>query len=493
MMNRNQILVITIIISFILIPYSHFTNLQANPLDAPSFPLSSNHEVIINAINFLKNQQDSDGSIGGLSISPWVSMAFASVNEKSESFHQLTSYLISSIDKLNKTEKATDWQRHILGIITSNSSLVQTKKNYYTQKIISFYNNNQIGEEQNIYDDCFGIFALSSLTNNSINQTIQKNLKQNILKDQQINGGWGDVDTTAMCIMALRILGLSSDNTSIINAYSFLRNFLDESGGFISWGSANTASTSWAISALSTLNTSMKELIWNESQSNPLTYLLKMQQEDGSFNYSNSSKLNPIWMTSYAIIALRGKSFPVTILFSQNHSNDNLDDKQNDNNTDDSNEPVYPNIQTSNQPYFYLQHPNINGLYINSKFIQLSIQKPIIVGPITFEVKTNASIDMVVFFTDDISYIDTSYPYKWDFQPHSLCQQLSLKVYGISLQKNITKNQLNDWIQLLLNSQEDGENNRSMLNYFIMRKNFDNWLLPSQYVDTLSCWVIKTI
>jgi hypothetical protein len=237
----------------------------------------------------------------------------------------------------------------------------------------------------------------------------------------------------------------------------------------------------------------MKEIIWNESQPNPLTYLLQMQQEDGSFNYSNSSKLNPIWMTSYAIIALRGKSFPVTILFSQNHSNDNLDDNQNDDNTDDSNEPGYPPIPTSNQPYFYLHHPNINGLYINSKFIQLSIQKPIIVGPITFEVKTNASIDMVVFFTDDISYIDTSYPYNWNYQPHSFCQQLSLKVYGLSLRKNITMKQLNEWIQILLNTQEFGENQQSMLNYFIMRKNFDNWLLPNQYVDTLSCWVLKTI
>ena len=320
--NSRQIIAFILTISFLLISYNGCHDVLGSPPDYTSFPLHKNHPIIINAINYLKNQQAPEGSIGGFSISPWVSMAFASVGDNSESFDRLTQYLFTSMNKLNDSEKATDWQRHILGLAARNNSLVQSKKAVFTEKIMSFYTNNQFGKEQNIYDDCFGLFALSCLTNNSINQTIQSNLKHSILNMQKDNGGWNDVDTTALALMALNIVGEPKNSSYILNAVNFLKNNQHPSGGFTSWGSTNTASTAWALSALTTLNASLDEYIWNSSVHNAVDFLLSMQHPNGSFKYTNSSAFNPEWMTAYAIIALRGKSFPVTILSSDNTQDD---------------------------------------------------------------------------------------------------------------------------------------------------------------------------
>lgn len=489
--NSRQIIVFILTISFLLISYNGCHDVLASPPDYTSFPLHKNHPIIISAINYLKKQQAPDGSIGGFSVSPWVSMAFASVDDNSESFDRITQYLFNSMNNLNNSLKATDWQRHILGLAARNNFLVQSKKEFFTEKIMSFYTNNQFGEEQNIYDDCFGIFVLSCLTNSSINQTIQSNLKYSILNMQKDNGGWNDVDTTALALMALNIVGEPKNSSYILNAVNFLKNNQHSSGGFTSWGSTNTASTAWALSALTTLNTSFNEFIWNSSVHNAVDFLLSMQQPNGSFNYTNSSALNPEWMTAYAIIALRGKSYPVTFLFSDNTQDDNSNtdgdsddviDEENDK-TDDV--PRSNDNLRDNQPYFYVDSPVLTGIHFNDKFIQMPTKKPVLIGVVNFSIRTNASIDFVAFYINNgLYHIDSTYPYNCTYRSENFCKYLKLTVQGFSIQKNITIEKLAGRIILLKNAQEKGH----FHSYLKEVNMFKNWLFPNHYVDTHSYW-----
>ena len=473
-------------------------------MNNPTFPLPKDHPVITSAISYLKNQQQSDGSIGGFSISSWVAMAFASVNDTSASFNHLTDYLLSSIDLLNESDKATDWQRHILGLAARNNSRIQQKKPFLTEKLLSFYSDNQFGEKNNIYDDCFGVFSLACLKNNTINQTLGTKIKQTILEKQEDTGGWNDVDTTALAIMALRVIGISEDSDAIQSAVDFLKDQQDATGGFTSWGAPNTASTAWTISALTTLNTSMSEFIWNATYPTCLDFLLSMQQPNGCFNYTESSHLNPEWMTAYAIIALRGTSFPVTILFSdekethgssdQNDSNDSKEGTEKD--EDDNTEPTdsFQNDMTQNQPYFYVHSPRITGIYMNNRFFHLSTKKPVLIGSNTFIIHTNATLDMVVFsINNQVYHIDTSFPYTCTYQADNFVQHLHLYVHGYKIRSDLTEQQSNEWIVQIKQAKQQSKN--CYYNSTLLKKlnDFNQWLILEQYTDHQSYWYVNSL
>lgn len=499
MISFNRLL--TLLLIFFLL-FSLFSpqqqSLTTNPINQFSFPLSKDHSIIIRAVNYLKNQQNEDGSIGGLSVSSWVAMAFASVNDNSYEFDRLTSYLLDSIEELQDSEKATDWQRHILGIFARNNSQVRTKNQVLTDKLWSFYHNHQFGEENNIYDDCFGLFSLTCLTNRSINQTVLQNLQFTILEKQQSNGGWNDVDTTTLAIMALRITGLPNNASQLLHAYHYLKNHLNSSGGFTSWGSTNTASTAWAISALNTFNETMKQLIWNSSSS-PLEYLLRMQQPDGSFNYTESSKLHPEWMTAYAIIALRGKSYPVTFFYTDddqtNEPNDSTNDEPNEQQDEEENNPTTPNQKQNhsknNQPYFYIRSPHLNGIYINNFFISMNTKKPILIGNITISIKTNAPIDQVLFSINDRPYQkDQTSPFSFTYQSTVFFETITVKAYGFAIQKNLTEHKLISWIQQLQQTHTDKTYHLNK-SYLQNLKEFTQWLIPLHYEDFQSYLVLN--
>jgi prenyltransferase beta subunit len=503
-MQKNNLIILIIISSFIFLSFEPFTEGNALSMNNPTFPLPKDHPVITHAISYLKNQQQSDGSIGGISISSWVAMAFASVNDTSPSFDHLTDYLLSSIERVNESEKATDWQRHILGLAARNNSRIQQKKPFLTEKLWSFYSNHQFGEENNIYDDCFGVFSLACLKNNTINQTVATKIKQTILEKQEDNGGWNDVDTTALAIMALRIIGITEDSDAIQSAVNFLKDQQEANGGFTSWGAPNTASTAWAISALTTLNTSMNEFIWNVPPPTALDFLLNLQQSDGSFKYTESSHLNPEWMTAYAIIALRGKSFPVTILFSdekdagdssnQNESDDSKEGTKKD--EDDKTEQIdsFQNNTNQNQPYFYVHSPRINGIYLNNRFFHLSTKKPVLIGSTTFTIHTNATLDMVVFsINNQVYHIDNSHPYRCTYQADKFVQHLHLYVHGYKMRSNLTEQQIHEWIVQIKQAKQQSKN--CYYNSTLLKKlnDFNQWLILEQYTDHQSYWYVNPL
>jgi prenyltransferase beta subunit len=495
MKRRPQIIGFVMIINILFLIPIPLPSFQTSISDESFFPLSENNPIIQQAITYLKQHQADDGSIGGFHISPWVSMAFAAVNEDSPEFDKLTQYLLKNIDLLNQSGKPSDWQRHILGILARNNSLIHTKTPWLTEKLFSFYQQNQFGEPNNIYDDCFGLFALIGITNNSLNQTMIKSIKETIKEKQQENGGWNDVDTTSIAIMALRLSEEPINSTVFQNAYSFIKNHQDETGGFISWESVNTATTAWAISALTTLSYEMMQTIWNTSTANPLDFLLSMQQPDGSFNYTSSSETNSLWMTAYAIIALRGKSFPVTFLSVKSVENTDINDhyKKNDEDSID-----YSNERKSDQSnhsddcksyknhYFHILKPNINGVYINNKFLNVKTQRPIIIGPTTFIVKTNASIDFVTFSIDNkIQQIRYSEPFTFTYDEKRLCTSLILSVKGYTLRDGLTEQQLINWTDQIRFAKEIRENEKlnQIFSFFELLKQFENWLFPDCYHD----------
>jgi len=280
------------------------------------FPMSPEDGKIIKAVNFLRSREKENGEIGDPMTTAWAAMAFCSANAD---VGNIPSYLENSIKTLDP-EKATDWERHALAIVACNGNPRNFGGINFVEKIKSFYDGEQIGSKSLLNDDVWGIISLISCGVEKDDPIIQ-NVRDYIIEHQNSDGGWGvgvaggsDVDSTSATIMALISSGVDRDSSIIKKALSFLREQQLDNGGFSSWGIANSASTSWAIMAISCAGEDPNK--WTKNGNSPVDYLLSLQSDDGSFKWNETLDLNPEWMTSYAIPALLGKYYPIKIYHS---------------------------------------------------------------------------------------------------------------------------------------------------------------------------------
>ena len=309
-MNIKSKIISKILIFIILINLTFTYNVLSKD-NFNNYPYQPNDSEIINALDFIEKQQSVDGGIGGISVSSWAAMAISSASQDPHNWENLVNYLESKTDLLDP-DKATDWERHTLAVVACNENPRDFAGIDFVEKIYSFYDGTQIGDTSIIYDDFFGILALISAGIDKDISIIQ-NTKSYILGKQNTNGGWGDADSTAAAIMALISSGQNNNSAVITNALSYLKTLQSNEGGFGSWGITNSASTSWAVMAIAACGKNPISNEWQKNGNNPIDYLISLQQEDGSFNWSSDQNTNPEWMTSYVIPSLLGKYYPVKI------------------------------------------------------------------------------------------------------------------------------------------------------------------------------------
>jgi hypothetical protein len=279
--------------------------------DRGNYPYQPNDIEIVKALEYLKNRQVEDGGISGVTVTAWAAMAISASEQSFNDWGNLIDYLEKK-SKVLDPDKATDWERHALAIIACNKNPNNFSGINFIEKIISFYDGIQFDEESIMYDDYFGIISLISSGFKTIDSIVQ-NTKSYIIGKQDENGGWGDADSTAAAIMALISAGEENDSKVITDALSHLKTLQTNNGGFRSWSETNTASTAWAVMAIVATNGDPTSNHWKKNGNDPISYLINLQQEDGSFNWAEDKSINPEWMTTYAIPALLGRNYPVKI------------------------------------------------------------------------------------------------------------------------------------------------------------------------------------
>jgi hypothetical protein len=325
-MKKKSMIGIFIIISIIL------TNVPIENVSADSggdYPFQPTDEIIIEALNFLKNQQLEDGSIGGFAVSSWTAMAISAANVDAHDWGNLVNYLKNKSYLLDPY-KATDWERQTLAIAACDENPRDFNGIDFIAKIESFYDGEQIGDDANLYDDFFGVLALISGGVDKDKIVIQ-NVINHIKGKQNNNGGWGDVDSTSVAIMALIAAGENPNSKIINDALLFIKSTQTDNGGFQAWGTTNVASTSWAVDAIVAAGQNPASIGWEKNGNSPVDFLLSLQKDDGSFNWAVDHSMNPEWMTSYVIPALLGKPYPIKIgEFNNNENNANQEDNNND-------------------------------------------------------------------------------------------------------------------------------------------------------------------
>jgi len=133
------------------------------------------------------------------------------------------------------------------------------------------------------------------------------------IKDQQNDDmGWSSIDgksdtkVTSLAIQALIAAGENRDSQVITDAINYLKSEQEDDGGF-----SDAGRTSYAIQAIVAAGQDPSTYLANGKS--PLDYLIDLQQDDGSFNYTMNKSMYPGRTTIFPVLALYGATHPAMI------------------------------------------------------------------------------------------------------------------------------------------------------------------------------------
>lgn len=123
------------------------------------------------------------------------------------------------------------------------------------------------------------------------------------------DGGWGfggfsDADTTAIAIQALIAAGLTTADAEVAAAIAYFQATQNADGGWGFAGESNATSTAFAIQAIIAAGQDPEAAPYIKEGGNPVSYLLGLQQADGSF-----PGFDPAYATNQVVPALAGRPF----------------------------------------------------------------------------------------------------------------------------------------------------------------------------------------
>jgi len=290
-------------------------------MNKTSTSFGNGDEPISEALGYLRNVQQFDGCISDFATSNWAVMAIAAAGEDPHNWRvgegpSIGEYLIANRGMLD-LGKASDVERFILSMTAADEDSRDINGTDYVEILKKHFVNGQIGDEEWLFDDFWGVLALVS-SGQGANSTVIHETVEFIKEHQNSNGGWGwavgagnDVDDTAAAIMSVISADEESSTEVVKKALQYLRNSQQPDGGFPSWGITNSASDSWAIGAICSSGQDPAE--WQMNGTSVIDHLLNLQNADGSFNWTKSDSLwvNRALMTSYVIVALCLRQYPV--------------------------------------------------------------------------------------------------------------------------------------------------------------------------------------
>ncbi len=251
------------------------------------------------AWQFLRAQQQADGSFGLPLYTDWTAIALAT-SPSSPTNDPLISYLKSATDGLTS---ATDYERRAMALMAMEINPYTGTALNYIQKIIEKFDGTQVGRASLVNDDIFAIFPLIKAGYSRHDEMIQK-IVAFIISQQQNDGSWsGSIDLTAAAIQALELVPTAASSRAITTARTYLVEHQQSDGGF-----GSSFSTSWVLQAIAALGEDDTD--WLKNAHTPKESLCLAQQSDGGLESIDTDQTTRLWATAYALPAVLGKPWP---------------------------------------------------------------------------------------------------------------------------------------------------------------------------------------
>jgi len=299
------------------------------------FPLGIADKIVTSGVNALVESRSEDGSIGSYTDTAWAVMGIVASGKNLETISSPSplGYLERNNDELLDSFNLTaDLARNTLAIIAAGKSPFSfgygnetIPDGNYIEAIKNQHDGHQFGPSESINEDFWAVTALIAAGVSADDAIIAKTVEY-IIECQGDDNGWSwaapcnewyyasDPDNTAAAIIAFANCGYTADDEPVAKALDYLKSTQGENGGFMSYGIENASSTAWTVTALNALG--LDPVTWEVNGNNPVSYLVDLQNPDGSFSFASPMPEGYLEMaektTADCIIALTGNTYPVT-------------------------------------------------------------------------------------------------------------------------------------------------------------------------------------
>jgi uncharacterized repeat protein (TIGR01451 family) len=285
----------------------------------PVFPAQS-YLGSLKALNWLRDQQQTDGGFGSAGSTAEVLMAIGANRIDATTWRRSTSVLANML--ANGVSLASDGYDPAAGAgklavaLAANGGCwpvgAQRPMDHYSPVTGKFSIN-------------LGSHAWAMIGTAALDQTVPASATAHLESVQLPSGGWewsagwgADTNSTALAIQALVAAGEPVTSTTIVGALNYLEGAQNDDGGFpydpaSPWGTdSDTNSTAYVIQALLATGQDPLTGTWTVTSSNPISFLVSMQLPDGSFEWQKGLGGSQ-FATQQTIPALLGRPLPVRV------------------------------------------------------------------------------------------------------------------------------------------------------------------------------------
>ncbi len=295
--------------------------------DMSAFPLPADSPSVQSAVNYLLACQNADAGFGAepnaesdlvSTCEAVTALSALKMNLSGLEHGNPLSYLLANQDQLaNQSSNEAQTGRFVVALVAAGVDPYNVSGRNYVDILMSYSKpSGEIGKENYIWDDAWVIMGLAASNESNSEQAAKAAAYLGSVQTQ--SGGWSwnggpsgqDADTTGIIACALMAAGENSSRETVQDALHYLKSEQNTDGGFSSLGS-NAATDGWAIIAINAAGQNPQE--WKVGSADPVSNLLSLQGEDGSFWWKKDEQGMAFEWTANGILALIGEGMPPSI------------------------------------------------------------------------------------------------------------------------------------------------------------------------------------
>lgn len=270
----------------------------------------------LKGLNWLQKQQSpTDGGYGGAASSTNTQLAIGANNFKANKWQRAaTAPTLQTFQTKNAKPYAKQGAAEAgkLAIAISGSSSCFPKN---TKTPADYYNPDTDTYGEGAGRQAFGILGTAALA-----QVVPEDAVTQLISLQKPNGGWEwqpgfgtDTNTTALALQALIAAHEPNDSGTVLGALDYLDLAQNEDGGFpydpdATEHPSDGNSTAWVVQGLIAVGQNPASMDWTPDATNPIEFLLSLQQNNGSFRWQTAGGTN-LLSTQQIIPALLGRPY----------------------------------------------------------------------------------------------------------------------------------------------------------------------------------------
>jgi prenyltransferase beta subunit len=284
---------------------------------APVAAQTQTDGAVDQAVEYIRAQQQADGSFAGLGAGSTADAVYALVaaggdptTEKDG--NSAVSFIKAQTDEAQKPGSAA---KFALALLAAGEQPTLDNGTILLDVIDGSYNEDTGRYGEDVTTHAYAVLALLAAENNVPDKAVEA-----LRSLQRPDGGWSfdgtgdsDTNTTSLAVQALAAAG--DDGDAVARAVEYYRGQQNDDGGFPSsqtseFGTdSDTNSTALSVQALVAAGQNLDD--WAENDTTPLERLLQFQNDSGAFRYNDATPEDNAFATYQAVPAVAGEVLPL--------------------------------------------------------------------------------------------------------------------------------------------------------------------------------------